>query len=100
MTALAMAAATTTMTIATMILGRNAMTSCSSSLIGLGPNTLNAITRVNRMTAYFTSLATMSEASYWLLASACLTPPRSTALSKPTRSRMPFVTLARIFARK
>ena len=36
----------------------------------------------------------MVEASYWLLANARLTPPRSTARSKPTRSRILSTALA------
>jgi hypothetical protein len=43
-------------------------------------------------------LATTSEASYLLLASAFLTPPRSTALSKPTRSRIAERALPMAFA--
>jgi hypothetical protein len=51
LTALAIAAATTTMTIAMTIFGRNATTRVRRSLTGFGPNTLKAITSAVRNTA-------------------------------------------------
>jgi len=47
LTAAAIAAATTMMMIATISLGRNAMTPLISTLIGLGPNTPNASCSTN-----------------------------------------------------
>ena len=87
-TALAMAAAITTIKMATKMLGRYAIKPRSRSEIGLGPNTPNASWSTNNMTAQKTTLArriggVVLAAGQGLAGS----PPRSTMRSKPTRSR-------------